>query len=166
VPTREEGIVGERRCRASKRLRPTSSRVWVPSLYLFSPGPTLRNITGELGVVNTLLDVDVVRAGALVGKDVNESGVLDLLERYGKSKVVVTPVDGNGFILGRGSKQRTPEVIRGVGINNIVVVGTRGQVNQLECLRVDTGDRALDEMFRGYVRVTVGYGEALLMEVQ
>jgi predicted polyphosphate/ATP-dependent NAD kinase len=57
-------------------------------------------------------------------------------------------------------------VIRGVGINNIVVVGTRGQVNQLECLRVDTGDRALDEMFRGYVRVTVGYGEALLMEVQ
>jgi predicted polyphosphate/ATP-dependent NAD kinase len=79
---------------------------------------------------------------------------------------MVTPIGGNGFILGRGSKQLTPEVIRRVGINNIVVVGTRAKVNQLGCLRVDTGDLALDEMFRGYVRVTVGYGEAMLMEVR
>ena len=30
----------------------------------------------------------------------------------------------------------------------------------------DSGDLELDEMFRGYVRVTVGYGEAILMEVR
>jgi predicted polyphosphate/ATP-dependent NAD kinase len=136
------------------------------TLYLLGPGTTLKVITDELGVVKTLLGVDAVYAGALVGKDVNEKGILDLLERYGKSKIVVTPIGGNGFILGRGSKQLTPEVIRRVGINNIMVVGTRDKVSQLECLRVDTGDLALDEMFRGYVRVTVGYGEAMLMEVR
>ncbi|MBU0703714.1 MAG: NAD(+)/NADH kinase [Chloroflexi bacterium] len=84
----------------------------------------------------------------------------------GKVFIVVTPIGGNGFIPGRGSKQLTPEVIRQVGINNIVVVGTRDKVSQLECLHVDTGDLALAEMFRGYVRVTVGYGEAMLMEVR
>jgi predicted polyphosphate/ATP-dependent NAD kinase len=136
------------------------------ALYLLGPGTTLKAITDELGVIKTLLGVDAVRAGVLVGKDVNEKGILDLLERHGQSKIVVTPIGGNGFILGRGSKQLTPEVIRRVGINNIMVVGTRDKVSQLECLRVDSGDLALDEMFRGYVRVTVGYGEAMLMEVR
>jgi predicted polyphosphate/ATP-dependent NAD kinase len=136
------------------------------TLYLLGPGTTLRAIADELGLPKTLLGVDAVRGGALVGKDLNERGILDLLERYAKSKIVVTPIGGNGFILGRGSKQFTPDVIRQVGINNIMVVGTRDKVSQLECLRVDSGDPALDEMFGGYVRVTVGCGEAMLMEVR
>jgi predicted polyphosphate/ATP-dependent NAD kinase len=136
------------------------------TLYLLGPGTTLKAIADELGVDKTLLGVDAVHARALVGKDVNEKGILDLLEGYGKSKIMVTPIGGNGFILGRGSKQFTPEVIRQVDASNIVVVGTRDKVSQLECLRVDTGDLELDERFRGYVRVTVGYGEAMLMEVR
>jgi predicted polyphosphate/ATP-dependent NAD kinase len=136
------------------------------TLYLLGPGTTLRAVADELGLAKTLLGVDAIHAGALVGKDLNEKGILDLVERHRKGKIIVTPIGGNGFILGRGSKQFTPEVIRQVGINNIVVVGTRDKVSQLECLRVDTGDLALDEMFRGYIRVTVGYGEAMLMEVR
>jgi predicted polyphosphate/ATP-dependent NAD kinase len=136
------------------------------TLYLLGPGTTLKAIADELGVAKTLLGVDAVHAGVLVGKDLNERGILDLLERHTKSKIVVTPIGGNGFILGRGSKQFTPEVVRQVGTNNIMVVGTRDKVSQLECLRVDSGDMKLDEMFRGYARVTVGYGEAMLMEVR
>ena len=136
------------------------------TLYLLGPGTTLRAITDELGLPKTLLGVDAVRARALVGKDLNERDILDLLERHDRSKILVTPIGGNGFILGRGSKQFTPKVIRQVGISNVMVVGTRDKVSQLECLRVDSGDLELDEMFRGYVRVTVGYGEAILMEVR
>jgi predicted polyphosphate/ATP-dependent NAD kinase len=136
------------------------------ALYLLGPGTTLRAIAEELGVTKTLLGVDAVHAGALVGQDLNERGILDLVQRYGKHKIIVTPIGGNGFILGRGSKQFTPEVIRQVGINDIMVVGTRDKVSQLDCLRVDSGDLALDEMFRGYVRVTVGCGEVMLMEVR
>jgi predicted polyphosphate/ATP-dependent NAD kinase len=136
------------------------------TLYLLGPGTTLKAIADELGVAKTLLGVDAVHAGVLVGKDLNERGILDLVERHRKSKIVVTPIGGNGFILGRGSKQFTPEVIRQVGTNNIMVVGTRDKVGQLECLRVDSGDLELDEMFKGYVRVAVGYGEAMLMEVR
>jgi len=136
------------------------------TLYLLGPGTTLRAIAEELELSKTLLGVDAVCAGDLVGKDLNERGILDLLQRCGKSKIVVTPIGGNGFILGRGSKQLTPEVIRRVGVHNIVVVGTRDKMNQLECLRVDTGDLELDEMLRGYLKVTVGYGEAMLMEVR
>lgn len=136
------------------------------ALYLLGPGTTLRAIADELGVAKTLLGVDAVCAGVLVGQDLNERAILDLLEGYAKAKIVVTPIGGNGFILGRGSKQFTPQVVRQVGTDAIVVVGTRDKVSGLECLRVDTGDRELDEMLSGYVKVTVGYGESMLMEVR
>jgi predicted polyphosphate/ATP-dependent NAD kinase len=136
------------------------------TLYLLGPGTTLRSITDEMGLAKTLLGVDAVHARALVGKDLNESGILALLERYGKCKIIVTPIGGNGFILGRGSKQFTPQVIRQVGAENITVVGTRDKVSQLDCLRVDTGDFELDEMLSGYTKVTVGYRERMVVEVR
>jgi len=135
-------------------------------LYLLGPGTTAKAITDQMGLSKTLLGVDAVLAGELVGEDVNEKGILDLFRRCSQRKIVVTPIGGNGFIFGRGSKQFTPEVIRQVGRENIIVVGTRDKVSQLDCLRVDTGDLALDEALSGYVEVTVDYREAMVMEVK
>lgn len=136
------------------------------TLYLLGPGTTLRAITETMGLAKTLLGVDAVHAGELVQKDANEKGILDLFETYERRKILVTPIGGNGFILGRGSKQFTPKVIRRVGATNIIVVGTRDKVSQLDCLRVDTGDLELDEMLRGYIEVTVGYREGVMVEVR
>jgi predicted polyphosphate/ATP-dependent NAD kinase len=136
------------------------------TLYLLGPGTTLRAITDEMGLAKTLLGVDAVRAGQMVARDVNERGILSLFEEYEQRRIIVTPIGGNGFILGRGSKQFTPEVIRRVGASNVMVVATRDKVSQLDCLRVDTGDVALDEMLRGHTIVTVGYRQGMLMEVR
>jgi predicted polyphosphate/ATP-dependent NAD kinase len=72
--------------------------------------------------------VDAVCNGALVAADVNERAILDLLRRYPQRKIVVTPLGGNGFIFGRGNKQFTPEVIRRVGREYILVVGTEDKM--------------------------------------
>jgi len=136
------------------------------TLYLLGPGTTVRAITDRMGLAKTLLGVDAVLAGQLVGEDVNERGILDLFERCSQRKIVVTPIGGNGFIFGRGSKQFTPAVIREVGRENILVVGARDKASKLDCLRVDTGDLALDETLSGYVEVTVGYREAMVMKVR
>ncbi len=134
-------------------------------LYLLGPGTTVRAIADELGVSKTLLGVDAVQGGEIVAADVNEEDILHLLERYPERKIIVTPIGGNGFIFGRGSKQFTPKVIRKVGRDNVAVVGTWNKVNKLDCLRVDTGDLALDETLSGYIKVTVGYREWMMMEV-
>jgi predicted polyphosphate/ATP-dependent NAD kinase len=136
------------------------------TLYLLGPGTTVRAITDEMGLPKTLLGVDAVRAGKLVGRDLNESGILSLFEENDKRKIIVTPIGGNGFIFGRGSKQFTPEVIRQVGRKNVTVVGTRDKVGRLDCLRVDTGDLELDEMLCGYITVLVGYREGMMAEVR
>jgi predicted polyphosphate/ATP-dependent NAD kinase len=136
------------------------------TLYLLGPGTTVRAITDELGLSKTLLGVDAVHGGALVGEDLNEEGILRLFEQYSQRKIIVTPIGGNGFIFGRGSKQFTPTVIRAVGRENVMVVGTRRKVRKLDCLRVDTGDVGLDEMLSGYLKVTVGYREWMMVEVK
>jgi len=136
------------------------------TLYLLGPGTTLKAITEEIGLPKTLLGVDAICAGQMIEKDLNENSILRLFERYKNRKIIVTPVGGNGFIFGRGSKQFTPEVIKQTGKKNIIVVGTRDKVSQLDCLRVDTGDFEIDEMLSGYLKVWVGYMEAIVMKAR
>ena len=136
------------------------------TLYLLGPGTTLKSLTDEMGIPKTLLGVDAVYQGKLVGEDLNERGILSLFEQYEKKTIVVTPIGGNGFIFGRGSKQFTPGVIKQVDRGNIIVVGTKDKVTKLECLRVDTGDFKLDEYLSGTMEVIVGKNEAMVMEVK
>mgnify|MGYP006282715595 CR=1 FL=1 len=133
------------------------------ALYLLGPGTTVRAITDQMGLSKTLLGVDAVHAGQLVEEDVNENDILDLLHQYPRRKIIVTPIGGNGFIFGRGSKQFTPSVIRQVGCENVIIVGTREKISNLDCLRVDTGDLDLDEALSGYKEVTVGYRDVMVV---
>jgi predicted polyphosphate/ATP-dependent NAD kinase len=136
------------------------------SLYLLGPGTTVKAVADAAGIPKTLLGVDAVADGRLVGADLNEKAILSLFQKFKKRHIVVTPIGGNGFIFGRGSKQFTPEVIRRVGRDNIIIVGTMDKIAKLEALRVDTGDFSLDKMLAGYMAVTIGYKETMKMEVR
>jgi len=136
------------------------------SLYIIGPGTTTRAITSKLGLNKTLVGVDVVFKGKLLATDVNESQLLNHLEGR-KAKIIVTPIGGQGCIFGRGNQQISPEVIKRVGKDNIIVVSTPEKINSLSgwSLWVDTGDRAVDRMLSGYVRVLTGYNERVICRV-
>ena len=134
-------------------------------LYILGPGTTLMAVAEQLGVEKTPLGVDAVVDGRLVGRDLSEGELLRLLERYPRAKVVVSPLGGQGFILGRGNQQISPEVIRRVGRENIIVLATKDKMAGLKALRVDTGDPEVDEMLRGYMRVVVDYMEERVVRV-
>jgi predicted polyphosphate/ATP-dependent NAD kinase len=135
-------------------------------LYIVGPGTTTRAIASRLGLSKTLIGVDVVAGGELVATDVNESRLLALLEGR-KAKIIVTPIGGQGYILGRGNQQISPQVIRYVGKDNVIVVSTPGKIHSLRGrpLRVDTGDRDVDEMLSGYIKVLTGYNERIVYKV-
>ena len=135
-------------------------------LYIIGPGTTTRAITSRLGLDKTLIGVDVVTEGKLVAADVNESQLLELLEGR-DAKIVVTPIGGQGYIFGRGNQQISPKVIKKVGKENIIVVSTIGKVHSLggRPLWVDTGDREVDEMLSGHIRVVTGYNEQIVYKV-
>ncbi len=128
--------------------------------YVLGPGSTLGAIKSELGFEGTALGVDVWRDGEVLARDAAESDILGTLGA--DNTVVVSPIGGQGFIFGRGNQQISPPVIRQ---SDLAVVASRRKLDQTGVLRVDTGDRDLDDSLRGWTRVRVGRVEKRLVEV-
>jgi predicted polyphosphate/ATP-dependent NAD kinase len=135
-------------------------------LYVIGSGTTPRAVMELLGLPNTLLGIDAVLDGKLVAADLNETRLLELIGDR-KSRIIVTPIGGQGYIFGRGNQQLSPEVLRKSGIENIIVAATPGKLASLQRrpLLVDTGDKAVDEMLKGYVRVITGYREEMVYKI-
>jgi predicted polyphosphate/ATP-dependent NAD kinase len=136
------------------------------AMYLLGSGTTVRLVAEALELPKTLLGIDAVVNRHLVGKDLNESSILALLDQYPDAYIVVTPLGGNGFIFGRGNKQFTPEVLRRVGVDRVIILASRGKLMGLSDLHVDTGDEELDRQLAGYRDVIVGHGHTKLMRVR
>jgi predicted polyphosphate/ATP-dependent NAD kinase len=138
------------------------------TLWLLGPGGTLRFIGEWLKIDKTLLGVDAVVAGEQVGKDLNEAGILELMGMYGKARIVVSPIGAQGFFLGRGNLQLSPDVVRRVGVDGFDVVSTPAKLARTPVLRVDTGDSDVNGMFRerGHMGVLLGYKTRKLVPVQ
>ena len=135
-------------------------------LYIVGPGTTTRPIVEQLGLPKTLLGVDVVLDGKLVASDVNEAQILELIKDR-RAKIIVTVIGGQGFLLGRGNQQISPEIIKKVGKENIIVVATPDKLTSLEGrpLLVDTGEVELDELLSGYIKVITGYSRRVVYKV-
>ncbi len=127
------------------------------SLYIVGAGSTTKAIFDVLGLEKTLLGVDAVRDGVLVGRDLSEKQLLDLLSDYPRAKIIVSPIGAQGFVFGRGSQQISAEVIRKVGVENIIIIATPLKLSETENLLVDSGDPGLDSKLSGYRRVLCDY---------
>lgn len=127
--------------------------------YIIGPGTTTRAIMNLLGLKYTLLGVDAVLNGALVGNDLNETSLLSLLDQMEEKsipvKVIVTVIGGQGYIFGRGNQQLSHRVLRRIGKSNLIVVATESKILALDGkpLLVDTGDGEVNQQFSGYVKV-------------
>jgi predicted polyphosphate/ATP-dependent NAD kinase len=130
--------------------------------YILGPGTTVKAINKLLGEPATILGVDVMINKRVIIKDAAEKDLLRILDEYGCGKIIVSPIGGQGFIFGRGNQQISPEVIRRIGRENIIVVATWRKINSLDYLRIDTGDPEVDEMLRGYYRVLVDYNRFIV----
>jgi len=135
-------------------------------LYIIGPGTTTKAVTSKLGLSKTLIGVDVVFKRKLIGTDVNEKQLLELIKNH-KAKIIVTPIGGQGHIFGRGNQQISPEVIKKVGRDNIMIIATPEKIHSLRGrpILVDTGNREVDEMLKGYVRVITGYREEIVYKI-
>ncbi len=136
-------------------------------VYILGPGTTVRCIADLLGVEKTVLGVDIYRNKNVI-KDVNEARILREIKDFENAWIVVSPIGRQGMLLGRGNLQISPNIIKQVGKERIIVVATRSKMRGIEgnVLRVDTGDPEVDESLRGYIKVATDYREWRLMRVQ
>jgi predicted polyphosphate/ATP-dependent NAD kinase len=135
-------------------------------LYIIGPGSTTRFLMDKLGLKSTLLGIDAIYNRELVGSDLSEVELLELV-RDKKTKIIVTVIGRQGYIFGRGNQQISPDVIRLVGKENIIVLATKEKLLGLggKPLLVDTGDQRIDMMIQGYIQVITGYGERVVLRI-
>jgi predicted polyphosphate/ATP-dependent NAD kinase len=139
------------------------------TVYVLGPGLTVDRIARRLGVTKkTLLGVDVVRGdGTILVLDAGETEILSFVE-HSKARIIVSPIGGQGFFLGRGNQQISPRVIRKVGIDGLIIFATKNKMGMLwpRRLLVDSGDSDLDESLRGYRRIIIGYREEMMVKIE
>jgi len=135
--------------------------------YILGPGTTVKCIAEQLGVEKTLLGVDIYRSGRVI-PDVNEKTILKEIANWRNTLIVLSPIGHQGILLGRGNQQISPEVVKRVGKEHVIVVATRNKLQSIEggVLRVDSGDNEADNLLKGYIKVVTDYKEWRLMPVR
>jgi len=135
--------------------------------YILGPGTTVKTVTELLNVKKTTLGVDVYQNEKII-PDVNEARIIELVDDFSKTWIIVSPIGHQGMLFGRGNQQISPGVIERVGKDHIFVISTPSKLKGIdgETLKVDTGDSSVDELLRGYIRVVTDYNEIRLMQVE
>lgn len=134
--------------------------------FIMGSGSTVDSIMQELGLQNTLLGVDLVRNKELIGRDLDAQSLLDLCDS-GTVKILLTLIGGQGHILGRGNQQLSPQLIRRVGKQNLLLVATKAKLQGLNGrpLISDSGDSELDDMLVGPIPVITGFHDLALYSI-
>ncbi len=157
---------------------------------ILGPGSTVRAVADRLGIAKTLVGVDVVDVAPCDGVAARPDGAgdptvcatmvvadatsaqLDLVAAGNPVTLVVTPIGGQGFILGRGNQQLSPSLLRAIlacgGREALVVVATPAKIASLHGrpLLVDCGDAELDAELAGHITIITGAEERTIYRVE
>ena len=136
-------------------------------MIIWGSGGTLRLIGELIGHELTLLGIDIQHKGQIFA-DLNETQLIDILSTHdGEKLLLLSPMGGQGFLIGRGNLQLSPDVLRLIGVESILGVATPAKLMGLSHVRIDTGDVNLDEEFRvrKFVKMLQGYRTTRVIRV-
>ena len=137
-------------------------------MIVWGSGGTLRTIGGVLGFELNTLGIDITVGGNIIGSDLNENEILSALkEHQGDVMLLLSPMGGQGFLIGRGNLQLSPDVLRIIGVNRVLGIVTPAKMLTLRSLRIETGDSEMDQRFsdKKYLKVLQGYRTTRVLKV-
>ena len=142
-------------------------------MVVWGSGGTLRRMGEHLNQSLTLLGIDI-QHGESLHTDLNETELIRIIgghvDNDGQQRpllLLLSPMGGQGFLIGRGNLQLSPSVLRLVGHTNLLGVATPSKLIGLEAVRIDTGDESLDDEFQAkrVIKILQGFRTTRLIRV-
>lgn len=138
-------------------------------LYIVGPGSTTEWILNTLNIKGTLIGFDAIYNKKCIGIDLNEKDILKLIEKFKKEhvRIILTPIGGQGIILGRGNQQISSKVLALISKDNIIVAASKHKLMNLrgKPFIMDIIEEDIVRHFRGYLKVVTGYREYAVYKV-
>ncbi|MEV7774269.1 NAD(+)/NADH kinase [Kitasatospora sp. NPDC086791] len=161
VQQRKTGSTGPDPAAPAGLAAEVAERVGPGGLLVLGPGSTTHAVATALGAPDaSLTGVDLLRllpdrTARVLLRDVRADQLRAL---PAAPWIALSPIGGQGFLLGRGNQQLTPELLRAAGRERLLVLATEAKLAALagRPLLLDTGDPALDDALSGHVRVITG----------
>tara|TARA_B110000967_G_scaffold208000_1_gene258827 strand:- start:450 stop:1646 length:1197 start_codon:yes stop_codon:yes gene_type:complete len=148
-------------------------------MVIWGSGGTLRRMGDFCGEELTLLGIDILspvsNGKRQLSSDLNEQQLLGYLSQHvdenGEPRprlLLLSPMGGQGFLIGRGNLQLSPDVLRMIGIDNILGVATPAKLIGLNAVRIDTGEVELDQVFqtKRFMKILQGFRTTRLIRVE
>ena len=136
-------------------------------MIIWGSGGTLKRIGSIIGLDTTLLGIDISHQDRTYN-DLNEQQLIDIISNHDGNKILLlSPMGGQGFLIGRGNLQLSPKVLRLIGIESILGVATPAKLIGLSSLRIDTSDEQLDNEIKSqkFIKVLQGYRTTRVIRV-
>ncbi|MFI9630246.1 ATP-NAD kinase family protein [Streptomyces sp. NPDC052042] len=136
-------------------------------LWVLGPGTTVAAAARALGARNTLLGIDVVDGGTTVGRDVDARRLADLTAGR-LPRLLLSPVGGQGMILGRGNQQLDAAFLARLRPADLLLAATPAKLAALGGgpLWLDAPTPELGDLLAGYHRVVTGWQQYAVMPVR
>ncbi len=148
-------------------------------MVIWGSGGTLRRMGEFCGEELTLLGIDVLgpfeNGERQAHTDLNEQQLLEVIAQHvdesGNERLrllLLSPMGGQGFLIGRGNLQLSPDVLRMIGIDNILGVATPAKLIGLNAVRIDTGEVELDQVFqtKRFIKILQGFRTTRLIRIE
>lgn len=132
-------------------------------VWLLGPGTTVREVASCWGLASSLLGVDIVDGGRVIIGDASAVEITEYCTGR-RVQVVLSPIAGQGFLLGRGNQQIGAALPGLLTADDLLVVATEEKLAALTdgCLYLDA---PMAETSMRYLRVITGLHSTALVRV-
>ncbi len=134
-----------------------------PDLTLVGAGSVCLAIKRQFWGEPTLLGFDAIVGDRIVERDLDDRRLEALLDQHDAARVILSPIGGQGMLIGRGTQVLRSDLLARIGWDNVWAVAPPEKLLGLRGLHVDTGDTALDAAAPKYLRVTTGWRETRMV---
>ncbi len=132
--------------------------------YIIGPGSTCKSILPEGAEKTNVLGFDIMLGRSLVVRDADEETIYSYAARM-PSVLIISPIGGQNFLLGRGNRQVSPRTVEKIGWSNIWVIASQEKLRAMANLYVDI-DNSPDINVPDFVKVLYGYGRYRMVPVK